>query len=113
MTRQWFRINLTRRSPASGMGSPVEGDVEHPVIVTRRKVDAARATGMETGDTRRSVSEVNLADVQQKSDRHATYGRIQNDGNRNYVKVDESPSPHLLWQWMQSWRRETRCPLTI
>ena len=55
--------------PASGMGSPVEGDVEHPVIVTRRKVDAARATGMETGQAHETVNgEVNLADVQQKSD---------------------------------------------
>ena len=73
---------------------------EHPVSVMRKKVDAARAAGVSTSKAHETVhGETNLADVTMKANLAGTFGRVQNDGNRNMVTVDkDSPQPSIMAQ---------------
>ena len=77
--------------PTSGMGSPNEDDgFVHPVSQDREKLDNMRAAGMDTGKAHEQVhGDTNLADIQSKSKLAATFGRVQDDGNKKAVFIDK------------------------
>ena len=72
------------------IGSPNEGNFDHPVIQKRAQMDRLRAAGMKATDAHEKVhGEVNLSDVTRKADMASSLGRIQNDGGRNNVNPDD------------------------
>ena len=83
---------------SAAIGSPNEGNFDHPVIKMRRQVDDARAGGMDPGQAHeQGHGEVNLADVTMKSDLASTFGRVQDDGNRANVRIeDDAPKPSIM-----------------
>jgi hypothetical protein len=81
--------------PPSQIGTP--GDTpedeenEHPVIRDRRKVDIARAMGMNPEDAHEKVyGEVDLGDDASKRELATTLGRVQNDGNIEKIPIDKN-----------------------
>lgn len=84
--------------PTATMGSPNEGNFDHPVIKTRQQVDDARVGGMSPGEAHEEGhGEVNLSDVTMKSDLAATFGRVQDDGNAGNVRIEfDTKTPSML-----------------
>ena len=72
------------------VGSPNEGNIEHPVIQSRKKVDALRLTGQSATDAHQAVhGDVDLSNIDAKGQLAATLGRTQQDGNKRGVYVDK------------------------
>lgn len=81
--------------PSPTMGSPNEDDYEHPVTQERKKVDLARASGMDpTGAHEQVYGEVDTGDPQQKAQLAATLGRVQKDNNKKNIRI-EKDAEHL------------------
>ena len=79
-----------RAATSAPIGSPNEGNFDHPVIQKRAQLDRLRAAGEKATDAHEKVhGEVNLSDVTRKADMASTLGRIQNDGGRNNVNPDK------------------------
>jgi len=80
------------------VGSPNEDTFDHPVIQMRSAVDKQRLANIPTTQAHEKVyGEVNLADVEQKSGMAATLGRVQNDGKRSAVRIEQDAAvPSIL-----------------
>ncbi len=75
--------------PAPGYESPHKGMFEHPVTKQKNEIDALIAQGMDPTMAHQSVhGDVNLGDIDSKANFAATLGRLQDDGNRNAVKME-------------------------
>ena len=71
------------------VGTPQEGDFNHPVIQQRREVDAARQSGMEPVDAHQQVhGEVNLGDIKSKAKLASTLSRVADEGSRRGVRIE-------------------------
>jgi hypothetical protein len=76
--------------PSPTVGSPNEDDYEHPVTQERKRVDAARAAGMDPTTAHEYVyGELDTGDPDQKAQLAATLGRVQNDNNRKNIKIEK------------------------
>lgn len=74
----------------SGIGTPTDNSLEHPVIQQRNQVDYLRQQGMEDTDAHQEVhGEINLSDPQSKSELAATLARIQQDSEKRGIKTDD------------------------
>lgn len=82
----------------SSISSVNQGNFDHPVIQQRTELDNLRAGGVPTGMAHEKVhGEVNLADVTQKSNLSATYGRVQDDNDKKSVHIDtKAEVPSML-----------------
>ena len=75
---------------SDAVGSPNQHNIEHPVTVDRKKVDALRLTGSSAIDAHERIhGEVGLDDVDAKGKLAATLGRTQQDGNKRGVYIDK------------------------
>jgi len=74
----------------SGIGTPQEGDYQHPVIQQRKQVDDLRQQGMADEDAHQQVhGEIDLSNPQSKADFAATLARIQQDAEKKGVKTED------------------------
>ena len=70
--------------------TPEDQDYEHPVSQDRRKVDVARASGMDPEVAHEQIyGEVDTGDSNSKAQLAATLGRVQNDGARKGIKIEK------------------------
>ena len=70
--------------------TPADQDYEHPVSQERRKVDVARASGMEPEQAHETVyGEVDTGDSNSKAQLAATLSRVQNDGARKGITIEK------------------------
>ena len=75
--------------PPAGYESPHKGMFEHPVTKQRNEIDSLIAQGMDPVMAHQSVhGDINPGDIDSKAKFAATLGRIQDDGNRNAVKME-------------------------
>ena len=73
----------------SGYESPHKGQYAHPVTKMRNEIDSLLAQGMDPVSAHQSVhGDVDPGDIQSKSELAATLGRMQDDRNRNAVKME-------------------------
>jgi hypothetical protein len=73
----------------SGYESPHKGQYEHPITKMRNEIDALIAQGQDPVNAHQSVhGDVDPGDINSKAELAATLGRIQDDGNRNAVKME-------------------------
>ena len=76
--------------PSPTVDTPQDEDHEHPVSQERRKVDMARADGMEPEQAHETVyGEVDTGDAASKAQLAATLGRVQNDGGKKGIKIEK------------------------
>jgi len=76
--------------PSPTVGGPNDDNYEHPVIQDRKKVDLARAAGMDATTAHEQVyGEVDTGDVEAKKNIAATLGRVQHDNNRKNIKIEK------------------------
>ena len=76
--------------PSPTVDTPQDEDHEHPVSQERRKVDMARAAGMEPEQAHETVyGEVDTGDAASKAQLAATLGRVQNDGGKKGIKIEK------------------------
>jgi hypothetical protein len=76
--------------PSPTVDTPQDEDHEHPVSQERRKVDLARAAGMEPEQAHETVyGEVDTGDSASKAQLAATLARVQNDGGRKGIKIEK------------------------
>ena len=87
-----------RDEPPATIGTPEDEDFEHPVTQERRKVDLARASGMEADAAHESIfGEVDTGDSNAKAQLASTLARVQNDGGRKGVTVEKDAEfPSIL-----------------
>jgi hypothetical protein len=80
------------------IGTPETQDYEHPVSQERRKVDVARAAGMEPEQAHETVyGEVDTGNTDSKAQLAATLARVQNDGGKKGIKIEkDKPFKSLL-----------------
>jgi len=73
----------------SGYESQHKGQYAHPVTKMRNEIDSLVAQGMDPVSAHQSVhGDVDPGDIQSKAELAATLGRIQDDGNKNAVKME-------------------------
>ena len=76
--------------PSPTVDTPQDEDHEHPVSQERRKVDMARAAGMEPEQAHETVyGEVDTGDSASKAQLAATLARVQNDGGKKGIKIEK------------------------
>ena len=76
--------------PTPHVGTPDDENYEHPVSQERRKVDIARASGMEPEQAHETVyGEVDTGDTESKAQLAATLARVQNDGGKKGIKIEK------------------------
>ena len=76
--------------PSASVGSPNEGDYEHPIIQQRRKVDELRKSGVDATAAHQQVyGEIDLSNTESKKDMAATLARVQDDGNTKGIKIEK------------------------
>lgn len=76
--------------PSPTVEAPQDADYEHPVSQERRKVDVARASGMEPEQAHETVyGEVDTGDASSKAQLAATLARVQNDGGKKGIKIEK------------------------
>jgi len=87
-----------RDEPPATIGTPEDEDFEHPVTQERRKVDLARASGMEADAAHEAIfGEVDTGDSNAKAQLASTLARVQNDGGRKGVTVEKDAEfPSIL-----------------
>jgi hypothetical protein len=72
------------------VSGPNKGNIEHPVIQDRKKVDALRLSGMSATDAHQEVhGNVDLSNTDAKGKLSSTLGRTQQDGNKRGVHVEK------------------------
>ena len=75
--------------PSPNYESPHKGQFEHPVTKQRNEIDSLIAQGMDPAMAHQSVhGDINPGDIDSKAKFASTLGRIQDDGNRNAVKME-------------------------
>ena len=80
---------LQDESPVT-VDTPSDQDYEHPVSQERRKVDMARASGMDPEQAHETVyGQVDTGDSTSKAQLAATLARVQNDGGKKGIKIEK------------------------
>ena len=83
--------NPMQAAPTPFIGTPENNpmETEHPVTQQRRAVDLARQQGMAPAEAHETVyGEIDLSDTEAKRNLATTMGRVQDDGNKNSVRID-------------------------
>ena len=80
---------LMQDEEPSGVGTPNEGNFEHPVTQQRKQVDSAIEQGMNPVEAHQSVyGDVETGSAESKKKLASTLGRVQDDGNRRAVTLE-------------------------
>jgi hypothetical protein len=73
----------------SGYESPHKGQYAHPITKMRNEIDSLIAQGQDPVNAHQSVhGDVDPGDINSKAELAATLGRLQDDGNRNAIKME-------------------------
>ena len=80
----------------SGMGTPQEGNYDHPVIQQRKQVDSGIKQGMTPEEAHENAyGEIDTADTDSKAKLSATLGRIQHNSEKKGVYVEKGSTSLL------------------